>query len=343
MTDSLIEIIIEGDGDDIGAGEVGKVLKGIQDTVYDIGEYVFSGTYRKSGRRNPIIQKRTKLYFEKFERGSFSAALKGEDQTAIYGKTLIEESVGLVGDIFGSLNNLPSDDTGNNIYQIIDDPLQISRILNDILDFWPGGDNSYELEVNTYEHKIGRLDREKKASISNLAKVDTITKLEKTFGVLSAVRYVPKQTFEIRGPDGNIKCKYIDKHRDKIESMKEKPVFVFGDVKVDRIGNIKEIMEINDIQLMDKIELPRILTDEGELDLKEPTIAEVDFEDNNWIFSNSFLNIIASGKKYDEALTSFQEHFYYLYETYYLGDPDKMEGQALKIREYISTLLGADG
>ncbi len=342
MTDSLIDIIIEGDSDEIGAGEVGKVLKGIQDTVYDIGEYVFSGTYRKSGRRDPIIQKRTKLYFEKVEKGSFSAALKGEDQTTIYGKTLIEESVGLVGEIFVNLNSLPSDEIGEIISKKIDDPLQTSRILNDILDFWPGGDNSYELEVNTYEHKIGRLDKEKKASISKLAKVDTITKLEKTFGVLSAVRYVPDQTFEIRGPDGNIKCKYIDKHRDKIESMKEKPVFVLGDVKVDQAGNIKEIVEIDDIRLMDKIELSRILTDEGELDLKEPTIAEVDFENNTWIFSNPILNIIASGKKYDEALSSFQEHFYYLYETYYLGDPDNMEGHALKIREYISTLLGAD-
>lgn len=340
MEDSVIEFYLKKDKGDIGASDAAKVLKGIQDTIYDIGEYLFSGVYRKGGRRNPTIEKRTKLYFKKVDVGSFSASLKGEEQTALYGNTLVEESLGLAGNIFNKLNSESPDEVVETLSNKIDDPLQKSRILKDVSEFWPGADNSYELEVYTPDYEIGKLNEERRPYISELAKIDTVSKSEKTFGVLSEVRWIPERKFEIRGPDGNIDCHFPKILKDKIESFKEKPVRLIGDVQVDEAGNIKKVTDVEDIDIMETIELKRILTEDGELDLKKPTFADVDFEENEWVLTHPILNIFTTSEKYDDALNSFQEHFYYLYETYYLGDPEQMEGHALKLRDYLIDLLG---
>jgi hypothetical protein len=311
MQRQSIRIKINGEKGSPGIGEVAKVLKGIQDAVYHIGEYLYAtDSYRRSGKRIKFIEDRTKLTFIELKQGSFMAGIGGEPLEAINGKTLIDESL----DIFNEYTNLfNSDQIPSEIEErsnsIIKSPNHRIRVINDFIGFWPGEENKYQLSYQKNNEKSIHLDSKKRHIFDSLSRIDIDQKMESIFGIVSAHRFLPVRKIELQTPDGKIFVKYPAQLKRKITELEEKPVKVFGEVAIDKGGKI-------------------------------PVHIGIEFEEKDWVLKNDDLKIYSINPDYDEALLYFQEEFYYLYERYYNGDPTKMIGPALKIKKYIANLLG---
>ena len=317
----------------LGIAEVATILKGIQDAIYDIAESRLSQKkgFRIAGKRDVLIEKRTKLTFKSVSTGSFHSTIIGEPIEALQGVTMVDEAIGIFGEL--SYNFNVSEKVESEVKKLLPDPLYRSRIVSDIEGFWPGFENRYDIELQTQNFKNELLKAERRKLIRSLAVIEKRQIKETTIGVLGGGHFIKNKMFEIEGPDGKIKCKYKKNLHEIVLKNIAKPVLVEG-ILTDKAGIQKEFPEVFSIKPLKNIELSRIITEKQELKLKEPIKVDIDFNDDMWFFEFPVLNIVAYGDTYNETIKSFQEDFIELYEHYALGDPNKMKGNALIIRNF---------
>jgi len=318
----------------LGISEIAIVLKGLQDAVYDIAESSLkqNKSFRISGKRDALIEKRTKLTFKNVSMGSFESTIVGEPIEALQGVTMVDDAIETFGNISYILND--SENAENEIKKILPDSLYRSRIITDIDHFWPGLENKYGIELQTQNFKKKSFKRERRSVIRSLAVVEQKQIKEETIGVLGGGHFIKKKMFEIEGPDGKIQCTFNKELLDTVIKYLMKPVIVEG-LLTSKAGKAMKFPKVFSIKPLKQIELSRIVTEKRELKLKKAIGVDVSFNDDMWFFEYPMLNIIAYGDAYNETILSFQKDFIELYEHYGLGDPKKMKGKALEIRKFL--------
>jgi len=345
MPDNKINIkIIKNKIDGIlGISEIASVLKGIQDTIYHIAEFknvelIFdkNKSYRIAGPRNSLIEKRVILTFEKCRSGSFEAEIIGESQEVLHGKPIVDEAIDIFGNLIFNLNEI-KDNLEVKISLIITDPRYESRIINSISEFWPGDENKYEIFLETSNFKKNILKKDRRKIIRQIALKEQKLKEESTIGILAGGHLIGKRKFELIMQDGKkIECKFKPELHDIVYKLMTKPVFVRG-VFTSTAGELKEIADVIAVNIFDSITKNSIISESGELKLNRDIKINIFFDRDEelWIFNFPELNIFSYGETYNETMNDFQEDFYELYEHYVQGNPKKMKGNALKIREYL--------
>ncbi len=339
---STIEVNIGNDGD-VGIKEIAKVLKGIQDTVYDVGEYLHSEEFRKAGKRRSDVEEWTKLYFREVSLGSFVGQISGTTkmQTTIQGQPILDRTLNLTDDVIGSLNEDEPEEIENRIKEKIEDDRSRKRIMGDLKGFWPGDDNEYILEVKIGRSSPRNLKVGSREYIKRLAEEPGEEEVRSAFGVLSEIRWYPRRTFEIRGPDGTIECEYERSIKKKIDSLHEKPVFVKGLAEMKSSREIGKIKNIYSIELFNKEVLRSVNVDDFQIELAKPLEINVSFNEGRLVLEHPFLNIIVSGKpaKYGELLDEFQKDFRFLYKDYYLEDDKNLYHDAIELKRFLNRLI----
>jgi hypothetical protein len=127
---------------------------------------------------------------------------------------------------------------------------------------------------------------------------------------------------------------------DDIHTFLRKVAMLKAKVEIDEAGNIREVSDILNIKKFDCLHLPHIVTEQGEISLKEPLDVTICFEDENWIFENEPLHIVEYNRDYSTALADFQDQFLYLYKRYLKGRTDNLVGNAILMRQYLAMLTG---
>ena len=330
----------------LGIAEIGSVLKDLQDTICNIAEYNIAEitsdnkkSFRITGKRPSLIEKRAKLTLNTCGIGSFDAEIVGESQVAIEGKSVVDEAVDFFGEITYNLNT--SSDLENEIKNLIPDSRHRSRIISDIGAFWPGIENKYELYLETNQFKRVSLKKERRRIIQHISKREHKLQKETIMGVLAGGHLIRDREFKLEMPDGKeIKCKFR-KELDKIvDNLLRKPIIVEGIFRT-TAGELKDIAEVISINLFKDISINRIITDTGELKLKQDIKIDITFnkDEGVWIFNYPDLNIISCGKTYDKTMEEFQRDFFELHEHYGLGDQNKMHDNAIKIKNIFKDIV----
>ena len=330
----------------LGIAEVASVLKGLQDAIYNIAEYNTAEitpdkkkNFRIVGKRPSLIEKRAKLTFKKVSYGSFNAEIMGEPQAPLQGKTMVDEAIELFGNLTYNLNT--SKELETKVKQLIPDSRHRSRIIRVVGEFWPGGDNRYNITLETSHFNQEILNKERKNAIQKITVQEQHVEKETVIGILAGGHLIRERQFELETTDGRkIKCQFKKELDETIDNLLRKPVMVEG-IFTTREGELKKIADVISIRLIENISRDRIITEKGELKLKKEIEIVVSFnkDEGLWIFNYPNLNIISYGITYDEVMDSFQNDFFELYEYYALGDPNKMEGNALKIKKYFEGLI----
>jgi len=96
-------------------------------------------------------------------------------------------------------------------------------------------------------------------------------------------------------------------------------------------GGIADNPKVSDIDT--------ILASDRTVTLKNPVKVNISFSDGEWHYENDILGIIAHHKNKIDAKQLFFEDFNFVYENYYLGNPNKMIGNALTIRAHLLYLV----
>ena len=330
----------------LGIAEIGSVLKELQDTIYNITEYNIAEitsdnkkSFRITGKRPSLIEKRAKLAFNKCGIGSFDAEIVGESQVAIEGKSVVDEAVDFFGEVTYNLNT--SSDLENEIKNLIPDSRYRSRIISDIGAFWPGIENKYELYLETNHFKRASLKKERRRIIQHISKREHKLQKETIIGVLAGGHLIREREFKLEISDGKeIKCKFKKELDKNVDHLLRKPIIVEGIFRT-TAGELKDVAEVISISLLKDISINRIITDTGELKLKQDIKIDITFnkDEGVWIFNYPNLSIISCGKTYDKTMEEFQRDFFELYEHYGLGDPNKMHDNAIKIRNIFKDIV----
>ena len=346
MSDKKINIKITKSKIDgiLGISEIATVLKGIQDAIYHIAEFknvesIFdkNKNYRIAGSRNSLIEKRVILTFEKCKAGSFEAEIIGESQETLHGKAIVDEAIDIFGNLAFDLNEV-KDNLEGKISSIISDSRYESRIINSISEFWPGDENRYEIFLETSNFRKNYLKADRRKIIRQIALKEQKLKEESAFGILAGGHLIGgKRKFELIMQDGKkIECKFKPELHEIVYNLMTKPVVVRG-IFTTSAGKLNDMVDVMSVDIFNSITKNSIISESGELKLNKNIKIDISFDRDEelWIFIFPELNLFSYGETYDEAMNDFQEDFYELYEHYVHGNPQKMKGNALKIREYL--------
>ena len=330
----------------LGIAEIASVLKKLQDIIYNIAEYNIAEitpdnkkSFRITGKRLSIIEKRAKLTFNKCGVGSFGAEIIGETQVTLEGKTMVDEAIDFFGNITYTLNT--AKEIEEEVKQIIPDSRHRSRIIRVMGEFWPGDENKYDIFLETSHFKHNSLNKERRRTIQHIAKEEQLLEKETAIGVLAGGHLIRKRQFELEMTDGKkIQCQFKKELDTTIDRLLRKPIIVEG-VFTTQAGELKKVADVISVKLLNNISRKRIITEKGELKLKQELKIDITFDKDEglWLFDYPELNIFSYGYTYDEAIESFQNDFFELYEYYALGDPKTMVGNALKIRKIFESLI----
>lgn len=254
---------------------------------------------------------------------------------------MIDEAIDKFGEITYALNTSSDTNMETKIKNIIPDPRHRSRIINVFGEFWPGEENRYEIFLETNHFDYNPLKKERRNMIQHLAKKEQKLEKEKIIGVLAGAHVIRKRQFKLETTDGKeITCQFKKELDKTIDDLLRKPIIVEGIFRT-AAGELKDIAEIISINSIDNITINRIITEIGELKLKQDLKINISFDKDEslWVFNYPDLKIIAYGTTYEEAISEFQNDFYELYEHYGLGDPNKMHENAINIRNIFKKLV----
>jgi len=334
--------IVSIDGDKpVSVMTVGRVLTNLQTLVYHIGDSLVGSDFRTRGSPPIHVIKRCNLIFKDVSLGSFSADLAVQDsQALIDAPPLGESAITILYDMSGQVER--GDTAEDFLNETFPDPRHRSRVVGDLAQIWPSPEDDYELNLQFPSKPIVKLTQAKRLILDGLKCRPEMQQKTSVQGVLSTITVAPRKKKELHviGPDGKIRFSMSSEFEKRAMRHIGKPVTAFGEAEYDSEGNIKELMNITQIEPFNHLELKRIYYEDEELSLIKPVDVEVDYRDDMWVMENEDLGIISKEEDYDDCLSEFYSDFLFVWRSFGLASGKQLSPDAKRIRGAIRTLVG---
>ncbi|MCK4731879.1 MAG: hypothetical protein KAT65_05405 [Methanophagales archaeon] len=94
---------------------------------------------------------------------------------------------------------------------------------------------------------------------------------------------------------------------------------------------------INDENALEKINtipIPKFLVKDDLITFKQPINAEVEFENEQYIFSEDTLKLLVVAKTIEEGIKGIKEELAHIWADYILANERELNGDAIKFKKY---------
>lgn len=315
--------------------DVAEFMTYLQLALNHLGDYLIGNEYRKSGPSSKLVRDKCRLGFENVAIGSFEAKLKLEEVThLVEGNTRLgQESINILHDIINTV--ISGNSITQNLSKKITNRLYLNKIIQDINRIWPNEDSIYQIDFSTSKGSITLKPNHKlliKGLLTNLPNNNDVS----VMGVLSLIQVSPLQyNLNVIGPDGKISCNFPKELEEIAKKYLGKPVKIDGEARFDINGNIKDIVNVERINPFTEFELKRVFSNDDELELSQPLIVSIDYEDGAWIFKNEELDIFIVNPDYDVGLCEFNEEVLFVWKEYGKSDTTDLTEDAIDLKNKI--------
>lgn len=325
-----------------------SILKNIQEAIYEIAEYRISKIENKAykrirGTRPKRIHNEAKLFIKSVSKGSIILTLEGSPQKSLTNDYNLSEQSFMEFEnlikIFSDENSLS--ELNAELKHRYPDSFYRSKIIGTVASCWPRESSSYKLEIKSSAQRWMPMKEEKYSLISKLSEPDTEYRTEELLGVIKGGLIIDQDYVDLELSDGNkIKCRFDHKLAEKFLPYFSKTVRIKGEIRFEN-EIMKEMISVEDIKPLDKVQLLVIKSKSVELELKSPLHVETGFDlgEQVWVFSNEFLRIFSYDRNYSTALEKFQEDFCELYNHYTKTREELLTGRALELRKFFKNLI----
>lgn len=314
------------------------VFQRIQNIVYSIGDHLKGNPPRPKGDFPTEIKKYCTLVFSDLKYGSISADLQiFDDQTALpdkqtYGERALERANGIIETI--SIEDEPEE----HLLNIIDNKKRLDRIIRDLDPIWPDETSKYSISFS-YKKKMRNFNPNRKPIIRSLLYHPTEEYEKVIQGRIIEFRVDQKRQFEIDTPEGIIKGKYSSEIEDYIIRHIGELVRARGVMSVENKKYIFNIKDENALEKINKIPIPNFLLKNKFITFKQPLNIESEFVNEQYILSNDELKLLVVAKNIKEGINGIKEELKIIWEDYILAAEKELNGDAIKFKKYLLSLI----
>ena len=314
------------------------IFQNIQNIIYSIGDHLKGNPPRPKGDFPTEIKKDCSLVFSDIKLGSISAELQisevqvGLPDMLTYGEQALEKTNEIIETI--SIEDEPE----QHLLTIINNRKRLDRIIRELDPIWPDENSNYDISFS-YSGKKCNFYPIRKPIIKSLLYHPTEEYDKIIQGRIIEFRVDQRRQFEIDTPEGIVRGKYSSEIEDYIISHIGELVRARG---VMSIVNKQHIFSINDENALEKINtisIPKFLVNDDLITFKQPINAEVEFENEQYILSEDTLKLLVVAKTIEEGINGIKEELSHIGEDYILANERELNGDAIKFKKYLLSLI----
>lgn len=332
MSKFTVNIVPKGDDKRIPVKLAGQILVGMQEMLYNIGEYVISRELRAQGPVDRGLLSKFTLYIDP-SGGMVMKAVSDRPDTSGYGNVvsdaleLLESTMDALGS--GTGGYWMEDHYSNPFYRtaVIYDILALDECITE------GGE--YSLVYGSGRTKeFGRPDREK---LLAFVREKGITAEGTAIGIMRPVPSKSKKNLVNLMQRGNsVKLRFGDATSDRVLPG---PVEVHGILRFNEENVLTEVYRAEEAKPLETVSFCRMISANGDVELKAPVKASVSYQDDAWMLKNEDLGIVISKPDWDSAVQSFHDYFIFLWVHYTQNAGGDFGDEEKEVRETLMSLV----
>ena len=334
MSGFTVNVVSEKDDKRVPVSLAGQIMVDVQDLFRHIGEYLISRELRFQEAVPPKYYDKFTIYMDRTG-GIVLDASTHVPETAGYGNVtedalkLLEVTLDTLGS--GTGGYWMDDNFKDAIYrnQIVIDVVALYQDINDK----PGYALMYG--SGTELKRFGKVNVEK---LANFISDRGLSVNGVTIGVVESVGNRSGNTrFSLNTGSGSVKLTFADPKA--AEKLTDGPSIVAGKVNYSEEGMITSVENVYETSPLTMIKFRRMISATGDVELKVPVEANVEFRDGKWILTNKDLGIMASKNRWDDAVTDFHDYFIFLWTEYKDKDAALLDDEEREVKDSLNALV----
>lgn len=336
---------IKVDGAAVQEGQIsfallGKILKGIQDTVHYLALSDLQHDYRQRIRVPLEVKKACAIYRVLEEKGSYCLTAEIAPAQQI-GEI---EDIGLsVKEKYLKVVDCLQEFRMDTLKTLIPDSSYRRKVLRTIASYCPKSGEKWHVGIGAPGQSLTVLRSELAKSIRNIL-VSPASEQKTIAGELVQIHFDENTLGIFYAPAQKvIRCSYDPELEDFIVSNVREIIQVHGQVQMDNRGLPEKIVDVLEIEEVDvsPLEVSEIHAHGHVLMLHQELTVPVIFDQDSQEFKLDFqdLGIVLGAESREDLLAEFCDDFYWVWQEYGKDDGAKMSQSAKKLRSKIRALV----
>ena len=332
MTDFMINVISEKSDKRVPIAIAGQIMVDVQDLFRHIGEYLISREMRLQEAVPQALGDKFTIYMDRsggivLDASTYTPDTEGYGNVVEDALKLLEITLDTLGS--GTGGYWVDDNFKDAIYrnQVVIDIVALYQDLNDREGYALMYGSGSELK------RFGKVNVEK---MTNFISSRGMSVNSVTVGVIENMGNKSGR-FALNNGAETVRMTFADpKYANGIEKG---PCIVAGKVNYSDAGRISSVEDVYEISPFTTIKFRRMISSNGDVELKVPVDVDVSFRDGKWMLSNKDLGILSSKQRWDDAVTDFHDYFIFLWTEYKDKDPESLSDEEREVRDSLNDLV----
>lgn len=323
---------------------VAEMFQHIQNILYSIGDHLEGNAPRPKGDFPQSVKENCSLVVTGLKSGSVHAQMQiGDIQEGLFeAQTYGERTIDIANNLLNLLSNkdiIETDLLNPQLYDIINNPHRLNRILRDYEAIWPDSKSKFNVNLRFGKSLPIHLNPLRKDLIRSIIQKPPKEYEKEVVGRLIELRVDKKREFRVDSPEGLITCQYSPEIEGNIIGALGELVRIRGIMKPTGGKYILNIQDETSLEKLDNLTIKSFKKDSIEKQLKEAIPIDIAFENEQYILFNDEFGLLVVHHNMELAYKEAQEELAVLVEEYVDAPEDDLTEGAKKFRNKLISLL----
>lgn len=341
----LIRLIIESKVEKdkpVSAILIADMFQRLQNVIYYIVDDLEENPPRRAGDFPNSVKERAELVVSEMRIGSADAKLMLSDsQSSLFdGETFGEKAISIAG---GLIRKVSEENIDSWLSAMIKNRLRQERVIREFEGIWPDAQSEYNVLLGFGRREATPLNPSNRHVLRKLLQKHPENVEKSVTGRLMEVRVDQRRSFQIDTPEGLVTCLYAADLENKVVE------------NIGRLVRIKGIMDLgcngkytlrldneNSIEDLNMLPLSRVIIRGRSVDLEEPIMLDVSYENDLYWISNDKFHLRGFGSNLKAAIEDLDEEIETLWEDYVEAGLEELSQDALDLRKKLILAFGGE-
>jgi hypothetical protein len=341
----LVKLIIESKikkEKHIPAVFVAEIFQRLQNIIYYIVDDLEENPTRRAGDFPNSVKERAELVISGMHIGSTDAELMLSDsQIGLFDNMTFGEKAISIAD--GLIQSVSKEDTGHGISAFIKNGLRQERIIREFEGIWPDEQSKYNVFLGFGKRDLTLLNPSHRHALRDLLQKPPENVEKSIIGRLMEVRVDQKRSFQIDAVEGPVICSYTPDLENRVIENIGRLVRIKGIMSLGRGGRYTlSLNNENSIEDLNVLPLDKVKIRGRSLDLGEPVLLNVSYEDDCYWVSNDKFHLRGFGPNLKTAIEDLVEEIEMLWDDYVEVRLEELSEDALDLRRKLIQVFGGE-
>jgi hypothetical protein len=327
----------------ISALFVAGIFQRLQNILYYIIDDLEENPARKAGDFPSSVKEKAELVISRMDIGSIEAELTISDsQMGLPGNATYGEKALLIADeILVSISQ--ENNIDHALSRTIKNEYRLARVLHEFDAIWPDEQSNYNVVLGFGKRDVMSLQPSRKNVFRNVLSKPPEKAEKSVVGRLMEVRVDQRRSFQIDTAEGVVTCTYAQDLEDRILESIGRLVLIRGIMALEKGGKYTlRLVSEKSIEDLKMLSLDKIRMKGRLLNLKEPILLEVIYEDDRYWISNDKFHLRGYGPTLKTAIEDLNEEIEILWEDYVETSLEQLSMDALDFRKQLIASFGGE-